>query len=120
MRVQVLPNARQTAIDGLHGEPGQQALKIRLQAPPVDGKANEALIKWLAKLLGLNQRDLHIERGHSNRLKQLLLNPQAADRANWQALQQALERSFRAPEVRLNPALNAPEFATAGRDDGKA
>ena len=92
LRVQVIPNARQTAIDGVHGEPAQQALRIRLQAPPVDGKANEALVKWLAKLLGLHQRDLHISRGHNTRLKQLRLDPQAADRVDWHALQQALER----------------------------
>jgi uncharacterized protein (TIGR00251 family) len=67
----VVPNARQTFIDGLHGEPTKQALKIRLQAPPVDGKANEALLKWLAQLLGVNQSELHIERGHNSRLKQL-------------------------------------------------
>jgi uncharacterized protein len=91
LRLLVVPNARQTAIDGLHGEAGQQALKIRLQAPPVDGQANVALIKWMAKLLGLHQSDLHIQRGHGSRLKQLRLNPQAADRANWQALQEAIE-----------------------------
>jgi uncharacterized protein len=80
--MQVIPHARQTAIDGLHSEPAQQALRVRLQASPVDGKANEALVKWLAKLLGLHQCDLNIDRGHNARLKQLRPDPQAADRVD--------------------------------------
>ena len=81
----VVPNARQTILDGLHGEPTQQALKIRLKAPPVDGQANEAAVKWLAQLVGLNQSGLRIERGHSSRLKQLRLGARAAEgvAAKW-------------------------------------
>ena len=82
----VMPNATQTRTDGLYGEPSLQALKVRLKAAPVEGQANDALIKWLAKQLGLAQRDLVLVRGATSRRKQLRVSAAAAQRANWAVL----------------------------------
>jgi len=47
--VHVMPNAAKTQIQGLH----DGTLRVRLHAPPVDGKANLALQAWLAETLGI-------------------------------------------------------------------
>ena len=49
LTLHIQPGARKTEVVGLHGD----ALKIRLAAPPVDGKANAALIAFIADRLGL-------------------------------------------------------------------
>lgn len=59
------PGASKSEIVGPHGD----ALKIRIKAPPVEGKANEALIEFLAKKLGTNKRSLEIVRGQTQRQK---------------------------------------------------
>src|SRR3989442_3349258 len=61
--VHVVPNAAKTQPVGLHGEPGALALRLRLHAPPVDGKANQALIKWLAACLEVPQSSIALLRG---------------------------------------------------------
>lgn len=61
------PNAKQSAFAGLHGE----ALKIRIQAPAVDGKANAALIQFLAKAFGVVRAQIIIEQGELNRHKRV-------------------------------------------------
>lgn len=86
MEVQLIPNASKTQVDGLHGEPGQLALRVRLNAPPVDGKANEALIKWLARELGISRTSIELVRGQTSRRKQFKLPADAAARADWQKL----------------------------------
>ena len=63
--VHVQPNAKRTHADGLH----DGALRVRLCAPPVDGKANQRLIEWLAAELGCAQRDLRIATGLAARRK---------------------------------------------------
>lgn len=63
--VRVVPRANRSEVVGLEGE----AVKIRLQAPPVDGKANAALIKFLAGLLNVGQAQVEILAGHSARTK---------------------------------------------------
>ena len=65
--VYVQPRASKCAIVGVH----QQALKIRLTAPPVEGAANKQCIEVLAKALGLPKSQLAIAGGHSHRLKQI-------------------------------------------------
>lgn len=63
MRVQ--PRASRNEITGVYGT----ALKIRLQAPPVDGAANDALVSYLADLLGVSRRSVRIVFGESSRNK---------------------------------------------------
>lgn len=65
----VIPNARRTELVGLH----DGALRLRLQAPPVDGKANEAVLRWLAERLQLPRQRLELLRGHSHRRKTVLV-----------------------------------------------
>jgi hypothetical protein len=69
IQVHASPRASKTQVQGLHGE----ALKIRLQAPPVDGKANETLIEFLAKTLGIPQRQITLISGQTSRQKRLNL-----------------------------------------------
>ncbi len=65
LELSVVPNAKRTAVDGLH----DGALRVRLAAPPVDGKANDALLRWLAAELGVPRRGLELVRGTSARRK---------------------------------------------------
>ena len=83
--VHVVPNSKTTAIDGLH----DGALRVRLHAPPVDGKANQALVTWLADALGLARADVEIARGESSRRKQLRVRAGVTGRASWDALRPA-------------------------------
>ena len=69
LQLSVMPNARRTEIDGLH----DGALRVRLAAPPIDGRANDALIAWLAKSLGIPKRDVDVLRGESSRRKQVAI-----------------------------------------------
>lgn len=87
--VHVVPNAAKTQAVGLHGEAGQLTLRLRLQAPPVDGKANQALVKWLAGCLGLPQQAVTLVRGETSRRKQLRVSAAAAGRAAWDELVKA-------------------------------
>ena len=66
LMLSVVPNARRTEVDGLH----DGALRVRLAAPPIDGRANDALVAWLAKSLGVPKRDVDVLRGESSRRKQ--------------------------------------------------
>ena len=65
----VMPNAKRTQVDGLH----DGALRVRLAAPPIDGRANDALIAWLATSLGVARRDVEVLRGESSRRKQVAI-----------------------------------------------
>ncbi|KJK24550.1 hypothetical protein UB46_09665 [Burkholderiaceae bacterium 16] len=67
--VHVQPGARTTAAAGEY----DGVLKIRLAAPPVDGKANEALCQWLAASLGLPRRSVTLKSGQASRRKTLVL-----------------------------------------------
>ena len=65
IKVKLLPRSSRNHIAGKEGN----RYKIKVTAPPVDGKANEALIKLLAKNLGIPGRDIEILSGHTSRLK---------------------------------------------------
>lgn len=65
LRLHIQPGAKKTECAGLYGD----ALKIRLAAPPVDGKANQSLIVWLAEFFGVPQRQVKIKSGETNRRK---------------------------------------------------
>ena len=70
LTVHVQPGAKTTSCAGIHGD----ALKIRLQAPPVDGKANQALIAWLAQTLNCPQNHIELIRGQTSRRKTLRID----------------------------------------------
>ncbi|HJV73122.1 MAG TPA: DUF167 domain-containing protein [Noviherbaspirillum sp.] len=63
--VNIAPNAKKTEITGVLDD----ALKIRLQAQPIEGKANEALIRYLADVLGVAKSAISITHGHTGRRK---------------------------------------------------
>ena len=80
--IHVIPNASRTKADGLH----DGALRVRLHAPPVDGKANLALMAWLADSLGVAKSQVELVRGQTSKRKQLRVSAQASAHANWSAL----------------------------------
>jgi uncharacterized protein (TIGR00251 family) len=65
LTLHIQPGAKKTEFAGLHGD----ALKIRLAAPPVDGKANEALIKFVAETLKLPKSAVNLKSGQTSRRK---------------------------------------------------
>lgn len=67
LTLHIQPGAKKTEFAGLHGD----ALKIRLSAPPVDGKANEALIKFIAETLRLPKSAVNLKSGQTSRRKVL-------------------------------------------------
>lgn len=67
LRLHVQPGARKTELAGRHGD----ALKIRLAAPPVDGKANACLIAYLADRLGVAKSAVNLVTGESARAKRV-------------------------------------------------
>jgi uncharacterized protein len=79
LAVSVVPNAKRTGADGLY----DGALRVRLAAPPVDGKANEVLVAWLAGELGLARRDVTLLRGQSSRRKSIAIDAPEARLIAW-------------------------------------
>ena len=67
LSLHIQPGAKKTEVAGLHGE----ALKIRLHAPPVDGKANDALIAFLAERLDVPKARVILEAGQTSRSKRV-------------------------------------------------
>ena len=65
LRVRVSPGARKTEVVGRHGE----AWKLRVAAPPAGGKANEAVLGLLAKILAVPRARVALVAGHSRRDK---------------------------------------------------
>lgn len=70
LRLHIQPGAKKTEAVGLHGE----ALKIRLAAPPVDGKANACLIAFLADRLGVARAAVSLVSGESSRAKRVRIS----------------------------------------------
>ena len=81
LAVAVVPNAKRTAVDGWR----EGALRIRLAAPPVDGKANAQLTAWLADELGLARRAVRLARGATARRKQVEIDAPAERVRAWLA-----------------------------------
>lgn len=63
--LQVQPRARKTEIIGVHGD----TLKVKVAAPPVDGAANEELISFFSKFLGVSKSSIQVLRGGQSRKK---------------------------------------------------
>jgi len=69
LRVHVQPGAGRSAVVGRHGD----ALKVRVAAPPVEGRANEATRALLAEALGVPDGDVELTSGQSSRTKRFRL-----------------------------------------------
>ncbi len=65
LTIQVVPNARKTEIVGVVDD----ALKIRLQAQPIEGRANEALVRFLAAMLQIPKSTVVVLQGAGSRRK---------------------------------------------------
>lgn len=67
LEVVLTPRASQNKILGMYNE----RLKVSIMAPPVDGKANTALCKFIAKIMGVPPSNVSVVRGHTSREKSL-------------------------------------------------
>ena len=77
LTLHIQPGAKKTEVAGEHGD----ALKIRLAAPPVDGKANAALIAFVADRLGVAKSAVSLKSGQTSRRKVLEVTAAPADTA---------------------------------------
>jgi uncharacterized protein (TIGR00251 family) len=75
LRVHVVPNAKSDSVVGEYGG----AIKIKLRAPAVEGKANAALIRFLAEQLKLPRHSIVLERGHRSRDKLIRIDGLTAE-----------------------------------------
>ena len=74
-KVLVQPRSSKNMLAGVHND----ALKVKLTAPPVNNAANGMSIKFLAKALGVPKSSLEIVSGHTSRNKQVLLHAHRID-----------------------------------------
>ncbi len=74
LRLTISPGAKRTEVVGVYG----QTLKVRVHAPPVDGKANEILLRWLADQLDLPRQVLSIASGETSRCKKIQIKTTAS------------------------------------------
>ena len=80
LTLHVQPGAAHTAVDGEHGE----ALKLRLAAAPVEGRANAELVRWLAGAFGVPRRNVVLLRGETSRAKVLrIVAPSLRPDRDW-------------------------------------
>lgn len=66
----VQPGAKRTEVAGLHGD----ALKIRLSAPPVEGRANDALLRFIANQFDVPLRNVELKQGGQSRHKRIAVS----------------------------------------------
>ena len=80
LTVHAQPGAKRTEVAGVHGD----ALKIRVASPPVEGKANEELRRFLADAFGVPVRNVALVRGETGRRKTLrIVAPTAWPDRQW-------------------------------------
>jgi uncharacterized protein len=81
LALHVQPGAKRTEVAGTHGD----ALKVRLAAPPVDGKANAELLRFLADAFDVPLRHATLVRGETSRAKVVrIVRPAARPDAEWE------------------------------------
>jgi len=82
LAVRAQPGAKRTAIGGIYGEGATAQLKIAVQAPPLEGRANDALIAFLAETFALPKGAIKLVSGELSRSKVFLLEGITLARAN--------------------------------------
>ena len=65
LTLQVQPNAKRNEVLGF----AEGILRLKIAAPPVEGKANKELVSFLSKTLGINKSSITIDRGHTSKVK---------------------------------------------------
>jgi uncharacterized protein (TIGR00251 family) len=83
LSVRVTPRARKTEIAGIRDD---GTLKVRLTSPPVDGKANVALVKFLAEILDVRKQSIEIVAGHRGLDKLISILDMTAEEAEKRIL----------------------------------
>ena len=73
LAVRAQPGAKKTAITGVYGEGAAAQLKIAVHAPPLEGRANQALIEFLAKTFDLPKGSVELLSGQLSRSKVFFL-----------------------------------------------
>jgi uncharacterized protein (TIGR00251 family) len=74
LTIRAVPNAKASAVLGWEEDPlAGRVLKVRIAAPAVDGKANAALIAFLAETLGLSRSKVVLDKGGTSRFKQFTI-----------------------------------------------
>ena len=86
LSIHATPGAKRTEAAGAHGD----ALRVRLGAPPVDGKANAALIDWAAAAFGVPKKQVELLLGAAGRQK--VLGVRFDSQAELQAAQALVAR----------------------------
>ncbi len=80
--VKATPRANKTEVTGMemdaHGRP---VLRMRVKAPPVDGAANKAVLRWFSDTLGISKSSVAIATGETARIKQVELAGDARELA---------------------------------------
>ena len=74
LAIRVQPGAKRTAILGVYDDGSQPQLKIALKAPPIDGRANDALVAYLAGVFALPRSAVSIAHGIAGRSKLVTLS----------------------------------------------
>ena len=82
IRVHVIPNAKVAKVVGEHGD----AIKIKLRAPAIEGKANASLHRFLAEKLSIPPRAIVLERGERSRDKVLRIDGLSEEEVRKQLL----------------------------------
>jgi len=85
LRLYVQPKSSRNAFTGIHGD----SIKLAITAPPVDGKANKAVIQFLASFFKLKKKDITIKHGLQSRTKSILIAG-----SDMQLIQARIEASF--------------------------
>ena len=87
LTVRLTPKGGRDAIDGIElGADGKPVLKVRVRAAPREGEANDALVRLIAKVVGVPPRAVSLVGGHTARVKRLKIDGPAI------ALTESLER----------------------------
>jgi uncharacterized protein (TIGR00251 family) len=73
LAVRAQPGAKKTAITGVYGEGSTAQLKIAIHAPPLEGRANAALMEFLAECFGVSKNAVDLMSGEASRSKVFLL-----------------------------------------------
>ncbi|MDX1976005.1 MAG: DUF167 domain-containing protein [Rickettsiales bacterium] len=87
LAIHAVPKSSKSEIVGwIHDNSGRKALKVRLAAPPEDGKANEELIRFLAKSWGITKSRIQLAAGAASRHKILKIQCDNQGTPPWDAL----------------------------------
>jgi len=85
--IQAKPGAKQSRITGV----GEESVGVQINAPPVDGKANDELVDFMSEILGVRKRQVISDKGAKDRNKTLLVTDVTAEEVHEKLLQAAAD-----------------------------